>query len=313
MRTRLDQRGQHLEQLRAGDMSHEAVHWWELAGHDEADLASAWAQAHHAVRIPGIVGKAWASPRGDAQHAAMTWMSGQGLLDGIFASEPVAGERPMRGVIRLWNLELFLVEETGSPISHMELVGKSLDEGRQWMIDAVQREAGPAPRPLQDPPEKPDHPINKGEPVGELSQLAQAELIRLYANTGAVLEQVAWTVPGASPVRMWPHSFEMSTQVRLGPKEESPPRFIIMGLAPPGKLAGSGYWYVAPWRSNVKSEKDAWNDLPFGFWSTPDNEIPIAVLPVADVVSSEEPSVQHDRVASFFAEAFNQSRANLSV
>ncbi|GAB5495574.1 MAG: hypothetical protein Phyf2KO_06540 [Phycisphaerales bacterium] len=294
-------------------MSHDAVHWWELAGHDETDLASSWALASHAVRIPGIVGKSWASPRGDAQHASMTWMSGQGLLDGIFVSEPIAGERPMRGVIRLWNLELFLVEESGSPIATTELVGKSIAEAHSWMVSAIENEAGPAPRPVQEPQKLPEHPVADGAPVGDLSQLAHAELIRLYSNTAAVLEQVAWTMSGATPVRMWPHSFEMSTQVRLGPKEESPPRFIVMGLAPPGKLSLSGYWYVAPWRSTVQGDNDSWEDLPFGSWSKPENEIPIAVLPVADVVSSEDPSVQHNRVASFFAAAFNQSKANLSL
>lgn len=303
--------GAGLEILRTGDLAAEAVHWWELAGHDSADLAVAWAQTHHAVRIAGLVGKAWASPRGDGLHAAMTWYSGQGLLDGLFASEPVAGDRPMRGVVRLWNLDLLFVEESGVPIDEFKTVGKTLDDARNWIVEAVKQQAGEADRDIPENQDKPEHAVTNGAPFSEPSQMAHAELLRLYGNTASVLEQVSWTVEGASPVSVWPHSFEMSTQVRLTPKDEMPPKLIVMGLAPPGKLAPGGYWYVAPWRSNVKSEKDSWDRLPIGHWSKEEGQIPIAVLPIEDVVESEDPAVQHDRVASFFASAFNMSQANL--
>jgi hypothetical protein len=300
-----------LEPLRAGDLAAEAVHWWELAGHDPVDLANAWAQAHHAVRIAGLVGKSWASPRGDGQHAALTWYSGQGLLDGLFASEPVAGDRPMRGVIRLWNLDLLFVEESGAPIDEMEVSGKTLQSVRNWMINAVSQQAGKAGRTVPENQPKPEHGVASGDEFGELSQMAHAELMRLYGNTASVLEQVSWTVDGASPVRVWPHSFEMSTQVRLSSADEMPPKLVVMGLAPPGKLSAGGYWYVAPWRTNVKRESDSWDKLPFGSWHLSEGELPIAVLPIEEVVESEDPAVQHDRVAKFFAASFNICQTNM--
>jgi len=70
--------------IRIGDLTHDAVRWWELAGHDPEDLALAWAQSHHAVRLAALVGSAWGSPRGDSSHTSLTWMSGHGLLDGLF-------------------------------------------------------------------------------------------------------------------------------------------------------------------------------------------------------------------------------------
>lgn len=304
-------KGRVVEQLRAGDLSHDAVRWWELAGHDPEDLGKAWAQAHHAIRIAGLVGKSWAQEAEGGVHTSMTWMSGQGLLDGLFASEPTAQPRPMRGVLRLWNLELYLVEETGTPIGRTPLVGKTLSSAREWMVQAIENEAG---APLREVPESeatPESPVAEGEPVAELSQLAHAELIRLYANTAAVLEQISWTVPGATPVRTWPHSFEMSTQVRLTPEGDASPRFIVLGLAPPGKLAPGGYWYVAPWGAAPGSLDGEWKDLPHGSWSKPENELPIAVLPIADVVSTEDPTEQHGRVAAFLAEAFNHSKSKL--
>jgi len=299
--------------LRAGDLAAEAVHWWELAGHDSADLAQTWAQAHHAVRLAGLVGKSWASPHGNGQHAAMMWYSGQGLLDGLFASEPVSGDRPMRGVIRLWNLNLLLVEESGAEIDKIELVGKTLDDARSWMIDAVKQHAGEPKRMIPENQPTPEHGVAAGAEFGVLSQMAHAELLRLYGNTASVLEQVSWTIKGASPVRMWPHSFELSMQVRLSAEDEMPPKLVVMGLAPPGKLSAGGYWYVAPWRSNVKSETDSWDELPVGGWITGKNELPVAVLPIREVVKSEDPTVQHNRVAQFFAAAFNVCRANLTA
>ncbi len=300
-------------QIRPGDLAHDAVRWWELAGHDPNDLAQAWALSNHAARLAGLVGSSWATPKGDGTHGTLTWMSGQGLLDGLFVSEPVAGDRPMRGVLRLWNFDLFFVEETGVPIAETSLVGMSLAEGRQWMLDAAQSQAGNPAREPRPSSTEPTHPVSvNGQVFSEPSQLAQAELIRLYANTSAVLEQVSWTVAGSAPVRVWPHSFEMSVQVNLTPENpDEQARLIVMGLAPPGELASAGYWYVAPWQTLPDSDTSRWKSPEYGDWVARKGELPIAVLPIQAVTSTEDPAEQHMRLARFFAEAFNESMRHL--
>lgn len=298
-----------LEQIRPGDLTHDAVHWWELAGHDPVDLRQAWAQAHHAARVAALVGSSWAEPRGDGSHGSLTWMSGHGLLDGLFVSEPVAGERPMRGVLRLWNLDLLLVEETGVPIDQVSLVGMTLDEARAWML-RITSEQGDAPRRAPTPVRAdPESPVStSAEPFREISQLAQAELLRLYHNTSAVLEQVSWIVSGSSPVRVWPHSFELGVQVRFGGQDpEVPPRFIVMGLAPPGAFGETGYWYVAPWMASPVSGAAFPPKPGEGRWAAREGELAIAVLPVEAVTSTQERTEQHSRLACFFADAFNES------
>ena len=300
-------------QIRPGDLTHDAISWWELAGHDPEDLANAWAVLHHAARIPALVGSSWASPRGDGTHATLTWMAGQGLLDGIFVSEPVAGERPMRGVLRLWNFDLFLVEETGVPIDQTNLVGRTVEDARSWMIEKAQEHAGEPKRTIQPAKPEPSSPVSDlGEPFTELSQLAQAELLRLYGNTAALLEQVTWTVEGSTPVRVWPFSMELSVQVRLPQEDKTlPPKFVVMGLAPPGEMSATGYWYVAPWQTQPDPDTSKWNAPSFGSWVPRKSELPIAVLPIAEVTSTEDPAEQHSRLASFLAEAFNEAVRHL--
>lgn len=295
-------------QIRPGDLTHDAVSWWELAGHDLDDLAKAWAMLHHAARIPALVGSSWASPKGDGTHATLTWMAGQGLLDGIFVSEPVAGARPMRGVLRLWNLDLFLVEETGVPIDQINLVGRTLDDARAWMIESTKEQAGEPNRQIQPAKTVPSSPVSDdGGLFAETSQLAQAELLRLYGNTASLLEQVTWTVEGSTPVRIWPFSMELSVQVRLPQEDKAlPPKFVVMGLAPPGEYAPGGYWYVAPWQTQPDPDTTKWRAPGFGRWIERKGELPIAVLPIAEVTSTEEPAEQHGRLASFFADAFNE-------
>lgn len=298
-----------MEQIRTGDLTHDAVHWWELAGHDREDLGRAWAQSHHAVRIAALVGTGWAEPRGDGTHGSLTWMSGHGLLDGLFVSEPVAGDRPMRGVLRLWNLDLLLVEESGVQIAQTSLVGMTLEEARAWLVAVTSEHAGEPSRPLTPVRADPDSPVSAdGQPFAEASQLAQAELLRLYHNSAAMLEQITWTVPGSSPVRVWPHSFELSIQVRLpSPDPEQPGRFIVMGLAPPGELDEGGYWYVAPWMAQPNTDASRLGTPGKGRWVERTGETPIAVLPIAEVVSTEDRAEQHNRAASFIADAFNAS------
>lgn len=296
-----------------GDLTHDAVHWWELAGHDPEDLARAWAQSHHAARLAALVGSCWGSPRGDSAHTALTWMSGHGLLDGLFVSEPVAGERPMRGVLRLWNLDLLLVEETGVPIDKTELIGRTLEDAHAWIVSVTTAQASEPRGKIQPIKAEPASPVStEGKPFSETSQLAQAELIRLYANTAAVLEQLTWTVEGASPVRVWSHSFEASVQVRLPARSpEESPRFIVLGLAPPGDFSASGYWYVAPWRVGGE-DQSPWAALPVGAWIPRTGEPPIAILPLTEVTSTQNPAEQHARLAGFLALAFNESARQLS-
>ena len=301
-------------QIRPLDLTHDAVRWWELAGHDPADLAKAWAISQHAVRIPALVGSSWASPKGDGTHATLTWMSGHGLLDGLFVSEPAATAEPMRGVLRLWNFDLLLVEETGVPIDEISLVGRTLEDARNWMLETTQTKAGEPMRQPQPLKVEPESPVSTAqEAFTEPSQLAQAELLRLYGNTSALLEQVTWTTEGATPPRVWPISMELSVQVRLPQEDKSePPRFIVLGLAPPGELAPGGYWYVAPWRTQPNPDTSKWSSLSLGHWVDRKGELPIAVLPITEVTSTQDPTEQHSRLAVFFSEAFNEAVGHLN-
>jgi len=113
---------------------------------------------------------------------------------------------------------------------------------------------------------------------------------------------------------IWPHSFEVSVQVRLSAKDkDDSPRFIVVGLAPPGELSAAGYWYVAPWRASADDDTSRWAPLPFGSWVRREGEPPIGVLPLTEVTSTQDPAEQQARLASFLTEAFNESVKHLST
>ena len=290
--------------IQPGDLTHDAVHWWELAGHQSEEMQSAWAQVSVALRPLGVFAGRWAEPRDDGSHLSLTWLGGQGLLDGLFVTEPGQGQsQTRRAVLRVWDLMLYLVEESGTPVAETSLVGKTPVESIEWIIQTSECQLGPAGNARWHEP-----PMEVQTAFVEPSQLAQAELIRLYANTSAVLEQISWTVEGAEPVRTDPFTAEMMVQIVLPTSAEAtPPNAVLLGLAPPGALSKSGYWYVAPWDAESRLRAFDWPQLTHGTWSRQGEDLPIAILAVDDVTKTQDPREQLERVSEFLAQAANAS------
>ena len=290
--------------IQPGDMAHEAVHWWELAGHQPKEIRTAWRQVTAALRPLATFAGRWIEPQDDRSHLSLTWLGGQGLLDGLFVTEAAQTEtKTMRMVLRVWDLMLYLVEESGSPVAETSLFGKTPSEAAEWMEKTCTEHLGIA---LYK--EQPALPSEFEGAFQEPSQLAQAELIRLYADTSSILEQISWTVEGAEPVRTDPYTAEMKIQIVLSPKDQtSPPNAVLLGLAPSGSLSESGYWYVAPWDAESRMRNFDWPELTHGYWSREGDDLPIAVLAVEEVAMSQDPREQLEKVSQFFAQATNRS------
>ncbi|HED53543.1 MAG TPA: hypothetical protein ENJ00_05010 [Phycisphaerales bacterium] len=290
--------------IQPGDMAHEAVHWWELAGHQPKEIRTAWRQVTAALRPLATFAGRWIEPQDDRSHLSLTWLGGQGLLDGLLVTEAARSDTiPMRAVLRIWDLMLYLVEESGSPVAETSLIGKTVSESIDWLIQTCDKHLGAAPhRP------HPELAIEFEGAFQEPSQLAQVELIRLYANTSAILEQISWTVEGAEPVRTDPYTAEMMTQIVLSSDgQTTPPNAVLLGLAPSGSFSESGYWYVAPWDAESRMQSFDWPELTHGYWSREGDDLPIAVLAVEEVAKSQDPREQLEKVSQFFAQATNRS------
>ncbi|MEM9385455.1 MAG: hypothetical protein AAGA68_10370 [Pseudomonadota bacterium] len=68
-------------------------------------------------------------------------------------------------------------------------------------------------------------------------------LAGLYEDASKALADVAGASAQASPVRLWPHHFDIATLVA----DSDPFESLGVGLAPDDAHIGAPYWYVAPW------------------------------------------------------------------
>ena len=123
----------------------------------------------------------------------------------------------------------------------------------------------PLEQPLERPEGLPEHPVATGAPFHLAGSAAPAELERYYAGADRLLRGLRELNPGASPVRCWPHHFDLATLILLDPDADAETaRSIGVGLSPGDAARPEPYFYVLPWPRPT-------GDLPAldgGAWNT---------------------------------------------
>lgn len=291
------------------------VHWWELAGHHDPEaLLDAWLQVHYASQAVAEAGKSWAEEQADDSHSTLIWVPDYAKLpDQFLAGVLVPGERSARVLLRPWDMKLFVIDEAGAPLEIEDAEGNTLDDLTTWVRRSVERHVGAPRQDARPAPDLPEHAIASGAAFTEPNQLATAEVIRFYANADAILQRITELIETTDEPKTWPHHFDIATLATIATDHAgSMTRTIGIGLTPPDSLSDTGYWYVSPWSSDGAGADADWPALPFGTWKDRGGAMPMAILSVNDVTSTEDRGEQHHRVAAFIAESYNACRKALA-
>jgi len=219
--------------------------WQETGVARSGDLVEARLQAHWAVQVVAAIGEALVPPEADDSHTSMRWDDDRGMLLG----RPIPGSGFQVG-LRLAALELVVLDGSSTVCERVSFEGRTL----QNALDEVTRAlAGLIRRPMVKTPElptyeMPEHPAGRGEPFPAPERDGLSELARWYGNAAALMEAVGAATPLASPVRCWPHHFDIATLLTLDPEEAvGDRRYIGFGLSPGDASYGEPYFYVNPW------------------------------------------------------------------
>lgn len=278
--------------------------WETLGAVPPGELAAARVELHWAAQAAAAVGKLLLPPRGDASEQSFAWDGRARAL----AQEAVAAARPFRSALAFDPPGLVLLDEEGADLAHMPLSGHTLDEAYTWLERAVEALLGrPLPGPLARPGELPPHPVSEG---GSFSGggPAFAELARWFADLDGLLHEVAEATPGASPVRCWPHHFDLATLVALDaapadptadpPADPEAARTIGIGMTPGDAARPAPYLYVTPWPYPPAGARRHLPPLPAGgVWNT--EGWLGAVLDAAPLVAAGSGPAQRDAAAAF--------------
>ncbi|MEA2692026.1 MAG: hypothetical protein QOJ16_1413 [Acidobacteriota bacterium] len=254
---------------------------WKILGSVDAQhLVNARLQLHWASQVASAVGKQLLPPQSDVSQQSFEWIDRAGAL----AQGTVTAARPFRSALKLAELTLSLLDAAGAPIAELPLSGRTVDEAYDWLTAEVEKLLGraltaPFERP-GPPPAMPAHPVGTGRRFALADSGPFAEVARWFADADRLLREVQAANPGASPVRCWPHHFDLATLIQLdapptgttgasGAADPETARTIGAGLSPGDADRPQPYFYVTLWpypKSPVAAELPA---LPGGgTWNT---------------------------------------------
>lgn len=221
---------------------------WAILGEvPPLDLVDAALEVHWAAQLLASTGQTFVEPRPDDSHRAMTWAEtadGPGALLG----EPFSGVYPFQVALDVAALTLQLRDGTGAALGSLPLPGETLEYAYAWLRDGLTQFMGGPPEIGPPDFEIPPHPVATGAPFAPGRGTERAALAALYGSAARLLTEVSTAGPGGSPVRCWPHHFDIATLLTVREAEGTAPgRTVGVGMAPMGGGYDRWYWYVTPW------------------------------------------------------------------
>jgi hypothetical protein len=221
--------------------------WRPIRGTDPGRLREARLEAHYAVQWLARSARAFVPPRPDDSHTSLIW---DDTLDGL-DTHPLTGD--LRLGLRITDLTL-LLGHAGAGQS-FPLDGRTDADARRWLgeqlrVDGLDAGKLDAPAPY----EIPAHAVARGGVYGTGEQAdALAELAAWFANAqrslGVVRERMTGRGLDASPVRCWPHHFDIATLALLKGGDAEHARSVNAGFSPGDEHYDEPYFYVSPYPS----------------------------------------------------------------
>jgi hypothetical protein len=190
------------------------------------NLQDALLQLHHGLQAAAGVGRTLIPARPDDSHTNFAWSEKHGAL----LQECVDGR--YRAGLRLSDLALLLVDANDCVTEAFCLRGHTLDDGFRFYEERV---GTMLVRPGE---ELPEHAVTGGACFNAMDEFL-SKLASMYGNAAAILERIRAKYPGASPVRCWPHHFDIATLIPL-PENGS----IGVGFLGGDANIAEPYWYV---------------------------------------------------------------------
>ncbi len=211
-------------------------------------FSDALLQLHHALQAAAGVGRTLIPARPDDSHTNFAWSEKHGAL----LQECVDGR--YRAGLRFSDLALLLVDANDCVTGAFCLRGHTLDEGFRFYEEHVGKMLVRPEEPRSEVFDAPDELLAK---IGSM-----------YGRAAAILERIRAKYPGASPVRCWPHHFDIAILIKsiglgfLGGDANIPEPYWYVYASPMPEATlpplSIGRWYAGAWVGAVLTgEHDA--------------------------------------------------------
>lgn len=226
-----------------------ATDWGALGKIDPRTLGEARALAHHAVQWLTRLARANLAPRPDDSHSSLVW---DGSLRALVTHDLLA---PSAVIYRLGlvleSLTLIFVEGP-TVVGDFGLDSRTDADARDWIDGTARQFDLHSTGKIATPYTISSHPVDSGGTYAYgPARAALAELARWFNAADEILQEtrvrLASIVPGPSPVRCWPHHFDIATLVTLRAGDPETVPAIGIGMSPGDNYYAEPYFYLSPW------------------------------------------------------------------
>lgn len=240
--------------------------WQNLGSVSPGLLLDTRLELHWAVQLIGTVPLAVLEATPDFSHANLGWIANQAT----FVTRQIGSSPSVRLGLALREFALTILDAEDRVMDDLSLGGTTLEEGYGWIVEMMDRHgiSDLDPDQLPRPDDTfPDHAVSGGAAFTGGDPAARAELARWYDNALLVFSEIVRDTEAASPVRTWPHHFDIATVITLeaAPDPEKT-RSMGIGMSPGDSSYGEPYLYVTPWPYPDDSEVPSMNGN--GAWHT---------------------------------------------
>lgn len=234
--------------------------WLPVDPRRAGELVDARLQLHHAAQLVAAFGISYLPAQADDSHTNMEWLAP--LL--ALASQP-AGRPGTRVAVQLHPFALLVLDTDNAAVGTHRLDAITIEGAARWVrAQLAQRGFDSARYTLERHYEIPHHRVADGAAFDADADRLE-ELANWYSNADSMLRQLVAVTPNASPVRCWPHHFDIATLLEVAPGKtislgmepgddywREPYYYASMSPAPPvdaprSELAGDGVWNTRDW------------------------------------------------------------------
>ncbi|MEP0189895.1 MAG: hypothetical protein ABJP70_00515 [Erythrobacter sp.] len=214
-----------------------------LCNIDPLALSGARSLAHRAAQHLTALARANLPAQPDDSHSNLGWDANRGAL----VTHEMSGKQ--MGLV-LEKMVLFFKDSSG-PSTELELNGQTDSQASHW-TDETAKALGL--KPASDATIPYDFPEDVAAIDSyQLDGMDQhfAALAEWFGVSAAALETTKNSLehfnPGPSPVRCWPHHFDIATYAALEVGDPETARGLGIGMAPGDGAYDEPYFYVNPW------------------------------------------------------------------
>ncbi|MGB3053162.1 MAG: hypothetical protein WBB42_19315 [Polyangiales bacterium] len=213
---------------------------WKTLGAVSPDgLSEARVELHWAAQLLSAPGVSLLRAAEDYLHTNLGWDFELGVLTGR-----QVGSESLRAGLGFEGLEL-LVLEGERERSSMRLAGHTLQQSLSWLGRELAGEGATLVLPVHD---MPSHAVGEGGVFSDAGALARAELEAWFSNAFRLIRETVADEASASPVRCWPHHFDVASLITLDADADAEEaRSIGIGFSPGDGSYDQPYFYVTPW------------------------------------------------------------------